>query len=574
MGVYVLQDGDFQYVNPQFRRSTGYSEADLLGRDSLDIVHPDDRRTVRESAIRMLRGEIAQPYEFRTLSKEGSTRWILGTVTPIPYRGRRAVLGNYMDITPQKEARAKLEELEALEASILDALPVAVLSLRERKIVFANRAVEAVFGWKPGELIGRDTRTLYRSDADYEEIGRRFYPVLEKQRTHSEEFVCRHRDGRDIVCMVSTSRVGDGLQEKRIVATYEDITKRKRAEQLLRESESRLRSILEGSPTPTLVIDRNHRVIVWNRAMEELSRIRAEEVLHTDDHWKIFYGEKRPLMADLLLDGNVEKDGEIPLWYAGKYVRSKLLQEAYEATDFSPVQEKWLHFTSAVMRDSSGQVFGAVETMTDISRLKQAEADLRGSLEKLQKAISGTVEAMATIVETRDPYTAGHQQQVAKIAGIVAAEMKLPPERIEALHMAAYIHDVGKIYVPGEILSKPGKLSEVEFNIIKMHPQVAYDILKTIDFPWPIADIVYQHHERIDGSGYPRRLKDGEICLEARILGVADVFESMASHRPYRPTLGLDRAVRELTEHRGTRYDPEVVDALLRLVDEKKITLE
>ena len=137
--------------------------------------------------------------------------------------------------------------------------------------------------------------------------------------------------------------------------------------------------------------------------------------------------------------------------------------------------------------------------------------------------------------------------------------------------MAAYIHDIGKIYVPAEILSKPGKLSEVELNIIKTHPQVAFEILKNIEFPWPIADIVYQHHERLNGTGYPRGLKEGGICLESRIIGVVDVFESMASHRPYRPTLGLERAVDELTKNRGILYDPAVVDILLKLVKQKKI---
>lgn len=571
IGVYVLQNGAFQYINPQFKASTGFTEDDLLGRDSLSIVHPADRTSVRENAVRMLKGKRTAPYEYRSVTKDGRIRWILGTVISIHFRGKPAVLGNYMDITDQKDAGEKLEDLEALGASILDALPVAVLGLRERRIIFANRAVEAIFGWKPEELIGKNTRVLYRSDEEYEEIGRHFYPVLEKQRTYSEEFPCRHRDGRDIICMVSTSRIGDSLMGKSIVATYEDITERKRAEGILKESESRLRAILEGSPTPTVVIDKNHHVIVWNRSMEKLSGIKAIDVLHTDEQWKIFYEEKRPLMADLLLDEGIETDGEIPLWYAGKYVKSQLLKEAYEATDFSPVQEKWLHFTSAAVRDSSGQIFGAVETMTDISPLKQAEEDLKKSLDKIQKAMIGTVEAMAVIVETRDPYTAGHQHQVAKISKLIAEEMNLPREKVEAIQMAAYIHDIGKIYVPAEILSKPGKLSDVELSIIRTHPQVAYDILKTIEFPWPIADIVYQHHERLDGSGYPRHLKDGEICLESRILGVVDVFESMASHRPYRPTLGLDRAIKELSEHKGILYDPLVVDTLLKLVEEKKI---
>ncbi|HEX9156952.1 MAG TPA: PAS domain S-box protein, partial [Syntrophales bacterium] len=269
VGLYLLVQGKFHFLNAQFERSTGYRADELIGRDALFMVHPEDREKVRRDAIEMLRGKRTTPYEFRTITKDGRTRWILGTVASIPFWGRRAVLGNHMDITEQKEAHQKLDEMKTLEASILDALPVAVIGLRERQIISANRAVEAIFGWKPEEIIGRNTRILYRSDEDFEEIGRHFYPVLERQRIFSEEFPCRHRDGHDILCFVSTSRIGANLEEKRIVATYEDITERKRAEAALKGSEERLRAILEGSPTPTFVIDGGHRVIGWNKALEE-----------------------------------------------------------------------------------------------------------------------------------------------------------------------------------------------------------------------------------------------------------------------------------------------------------------
>ena len=271
VGLYLLVQGKFHFLNAQFERSTGYRADELIGKDALFMVHPEDREKVRRDAIEMLRGKRTTPYEFRTITKGGRTRWILGTVASIPFWGERAVLGNHMDISEQKEARQKLDELKTLEASILDALPVAVIGLRERQIISANRAVEAIFGWKPEEIIGRNTRLLYRSDEEFEEIGRHFYPVLERQRIFSEEFPCRHRDGHDILCFVSTSRIGANLEEKRIVATYEDITERKRAEAALKGSEERLRAILEGSPTPTFVIDRSHRVIGWNKALEELT---------------------------------------------------------------------------------------------------------------------------------------------------------------------------------------------------------------------------------------------------------------------------------------------------------------
>jgi putative nucleotidyltransferase with HDIG domain len=169
----------------------------------------------------------------------------------------------------------------------------------------------------------------------------------------------------------------------------------------------------------------------------------------------------------------------------------------------------------------------------------------------------------------KDPYTAGHQRNVANLATALAQELKLDAERTDGLRIAAMIHDVGKIAIPTEILTRPGPLSELEHRLIRDHPQLSSDILKTIDFPWPVAEIVRQHHEKMDGSGYPRGLKGDEILMEARILVVADVLESLAFHRPYRPGHGIEKALEELTSHRGTLYDGAVVDACLRLFKEK-----
>ena len=180
--------------------------------------------------------------------------------------------------------------------------------------------------------------------------------------------------------------------------------------------------------------------------------------------------------------------------------------------------------------------------------------------------MEATVQVVASTVEMRDPYTAGHQRGVGRIAEAVAREMGLPPDRVRALRLAAIVHDLGKIHVPTEILTKPGALSAVEYELIKTHPQIGYDILKQVQFPWPIAEMVLQHHEKIDGSGYPNGLKGDAILLEARILCVADVVESMMSHRPYRPSLGLDAALDEIRKGRGKIYDPDVVDACLTVM--------
>ncbi|MEA3420334.1 MAG: response regulator [Acidobacteriota bacterium] len=197
--------------------------------------------------------------------------------------------------------------------------------------------------------------------------------------------------------------------------------------------------------------------------------------------------------------------------------------------------------------------------------VKEKIKELKQSYEKLQKIMDEVINAMAFMVEMRDPYTAGHQRRVAELASAIAEEMGFSKERIKWIWVAGIIHDVGKISIPIAILSKPGQISEIEFNMIKTHSQVGYEILKNIDFPAQVAQTILQHHERMDGSGYPNGLKGKEIISEARILGVADVIEAMSSHRPYRPALGIDKALQEISENRGILYDPEVVDACLKV---------
>lgn len=194
--------------------------------------------------------------------------------------------------------------------------------------------------------------------------------------------------------------------------------------------------------------------------------------------------------------------------------------------------------------------------------------ELRDALAQTRKATESIVQVVAHTVETRDPYTAGHQKRVADIACAIAGEMGLPEDKIEGLRMACLIHDIGKISVPAEILSKPGDISEHELGIIKSHPRIGYDILKDIEFPWPIAQTVYQHHERMDGSGYPQGVPGEEIMIEARIMAVADVIEAMASHRPYRPSLGIDKALEEISANKGSKYDSQACDACLKLFNE------
>ena len=201
----------------------------------------------------------------------------------------------------------------------------------------------------------------------------------------------------------------------------------------------------------------------------------------------------------------------------------------------------------------------------DITEQQQSKIDLQNSLIKLQETIKGTIETIALIGEARDPYTSGHQKRVSDLAASIAIYMHLSKYQVEGIRMAGLIHDLGKIQVPAEILSKPGKISNLEFDLIKIHPQVGYDLLKDIKFPWPIAQMILQHHEKMDGSGYPQGLAGDEIMLEARILAVSDIVEAMSSHRPYRPALGTEKALAQIKQDAGGLLDVDVVDACLKL---------
>lgn len=223
------------------------------------------------------------------------------------------------------------------------------------------------------------------------------------------------------------------------------------------------------------------------------------------------------------------------------------------------------------------ELLARVRTHLELNRLRhhlaelvdERTVELRESERKLRASLLDSITALAAIVELRDPYTAGHQRRVAELAVAIARELKLPDEQVEGIHLASVVHDVGKIRVPAEILSKPGKLTALEFGLIQEHAQNGYEILKNIAFPWSIAQIVLQHHERLDGSGYPHGLRGEQILLESRIVAVADVVESMISHRPYRPGLGLDAALAEIEHHKGSLFDPVVVEACVRIFREQ-----
>lgn len=242
---------------------------------------------------------------------------------------------------------------------------------------------------------------------------------------------------------------------------------------------------------------------------------------------------------------------------------------------YDPAHGRWLdsRIYPTPFRTLSGQGI-YLHMVFDITDKKTSQEQLHKTLAKLRTALGGIITVIQEIIEKKDPYTAGHQSRVADLARSIAKNMGLSEDQIDAVRLAGIIHDIGKISIPAQILAKPGKLTESEFSFIKLHPRSGYDILKTVELPWPIADIILHHHERLDGSGYPQGLKGDEILLEARILAVADVVEAMSSHRPYRPALGIDRALEEVSSKKGTLYDPGAADACLNLFQDKGYALK
>lgn len=327
---------------------------------------------------------------------------------------------------------------------------------------------------------------------------------------------------------------------------------RKRSEQVLAESEQRFRGVVEQSLAGIYIIQDGRFVYVNPRFAEIFGYASADELIGVEPT-SLVADQDRGLVAE--------------------NIRSRLADEAQGVSH---------GFITAVRKDGSlieVGVHGARAThggrpaiigmMQDVSERKRAEEQIQRYVAQLEDSFMHTIEVATTLVEMRDPYTAGHEKRVALISVAIGTELGLEAHRIEGLRVGGYIHDIGKIIVPAEILSKPGKISEAEYLLIKGHPQAGYDILKNVDFPWPVADIAYQHHERMDGSGYPRGLKGEEILLEARITAVADVVEAMSAHRPYRPSLGLEQALAEIERGSGDHYDPVVAAACLRLFREK-----
>ena len=333
---------------------------------------------------------------------------------------------------------------------------------------------------------------------------------------------------------------------------------RKQSEEELVISETRFRSTFEQAAVGIAHVDTDGHWLRVNQKLCDIVGYTRDELLQLT-------------FQDITHPEDLSVDNESRLQLLDHHIDNYTKEKRYIRKDRSIV---WVNLTVAVSRKPSGEPDYFISVIEDISARKSAEEDLQKSYKSLQKTLNDAIKTMVTIVEMRDPYTAGHQQIVAEIAVAIAREMKLDEKSIENLKTAAIIHDIGKLYVPAEILSKPGKLTSIEISLVKVHAQSGYEILKDVELPYPIAEIVLQHHERLDGSGYPQGLKGDQILIEARIVSVADVVEATTSHRPYRPGFGIDAALEEIEKNKGILYDEKVVEVCVKLFREKGFKFE
>ncbi|MGA9048761.1 MAG: PAS domain S-box protein [Dehalococcoidia bacterium] len=421
------------------------------------------------------------------------------------------------------------------------------------EIVYVSPHVESALGYTVAEVL--NSWRNYVTDnpmnlAAYEKT-QMALTTGEKQLPYLQEFM--HRDGTKRLAEINESPLKNYKGEViGIVGAARDMTERKKAEEALKKSEEKFRILSEKSITGIYIIQDAKMAYVnpslasmFGYSPEEITgKLSLVDLIHPDDIQAVMERLQNRLAGEIehgsIVYKAVKKDG------------ATIHIEVY-----------------GMLIEYQGRP-AVMGTLIDITESKVTEEKLLKSYESLKKTLNDAINTMVKIVEMRDPYTAGHQQRVADLATTIATEMKLEDTRIDQLRMAAIIHDIGKIFVPSDILSKPGKLTDMEFRLVKTHSQHGYDIVKGMDLPGSVAQAVLQHHERLDGSGYPNQLKGGDILLEAKILAIADVVEAMSSHRPFRSALGIDKAFEEIAKNKGKLYDPDVVDVCLTVFNTHK----
>ncbi len=541
----------------------GYNTREAIGKDLHELIVParmqDKAKHGFEKFVETGKGPlIGKTSECVARHKDGSEFPVSLSISAFQQDGCWHTTGIIRDISKQRKILEALKESEEKFRTLTEQSPNMIFINQRGRVVFANRQCEKIMGYSQREFLAPDFdfRTLIAPE-DLEKIDANFRRHMRGEDVPPYECTLITRDGKKVETIHSTKLIpyADG---QAILGVVTDITARKRTEDHIRRSERRVRLLLDSTAEGIYGLNMEGNCTFANAACCRL--------LGYDDPSELIGANMHGLIHHTRPDGSHYPARECHILKAfrqgvGAHVDDEVLWRR-DGTSFPAAYWAFPIF-------EADNVVGAVVTFLDISEQVKARDALQKSHEQLQAALQSTISAISKAVEARDPYTAGHQQRVARLACAIACEMGLGRDVDEGIRLGGMIHDIGKIHLPAEILSKPGRLSAMEYELVKSHVRVGYDILKDIDFPWPVADIAYQHHERLDGSGYPQGLKGDEICLEARIVAVADVVEAMSSHRPYRPALGMDAALDEISAKRGKWFDPDAVDACIRLFREK-----
>jgi PAS domain S-box-containing protein/putative nucleotidyltransferase with HDIG domain len=544
-------EGNFIDVNNAAVEVLGYSREALLSMGPHDIDNTLDAEEIRELIKEMPTDKI-QVFETTHTAKDGKVIPVEIKSSLVTYQGKRAILSIARDITQRKQAEEALQESERKWRSLYENLPGGSFIVNDHYIIEdVNDILCTLTGFTREELVGQLCNIICPK-------GPHKCPIFDvgKERIDNDETAVKTKEGQFVPIIKSVRRICMGAK-KGVVENFQDITEIVRAEEAVRQSEERFRALYEDNPSMYFMVDAQGTVLSVNPFGAEQLGYAVEELIG-QSVLKVFDPNDREAAQQQMM-ACLERPGEVGYWELRK-VRQ----------DGSML---WVREAARSVQGADGRPVVLI-VCEDITEHKHAEENLRESFERLRRSLESTVGALASTVEMRDPYTAGHQQRVADLACRIAEEMGLSDEQIHGIRFAGLIHDIGKINVPAEILNKPGELNEIEYSFFKQHPQIGYDVLKTIEFPWPVAQIVLQHHERMDGSGYPQGLSGADIIMEARILAVADIVEAIASHRPYRPARGTGDALEEILHNKGILYDAEVVDACLRVFYERGFRFE